>query len=146
MRNICEEKNSELEEEVIRYYNLRLENPYFRLYGLLDVVEVKGNEIYPVDRKTGKAPEQGVYRPHRFQLVAQAFLIEANFGKDVSKSVIEYSEEGRREVTISIKDKLDLIKILDEMRQVVSHEKLPTPTAHVKKCEDCEYWKKCKRI
>ncbi|MFX1521405.1 MAG: CRISPR-associated protein Cas4 [Promethearchaeota archaeon] len=146
MRNIYEEKNSEFEEEVVRYYNLRLKNPYFRLYGLLDVVEVKGNEIYPVDRKTGKAPEQGVYRPHRFQLAAQAYLIEANFGKDVSKSVIEYSKEGRREITISIKDKIDLIRILNEMRQIVSQEKLPRPTPHVGKCADCEYWKKCRRL
>lgn len=139
-------KNTSTRSNVIRYYNLRLENPYFRLYGLLDVMEVKDNEIYPVDRKTGKAPEHGVYRPHRFQLVAEAFLMEANFGRDVSKGVIEYRNARKRVIILSIKDKLEFINIINELRQIVSQEKLPKPTSHIRKCTDCEYWKKCRRI
>jgi len=62
-----------------KYFNIYLTDSKLGLVGLLDYFEFDGNEAYPVEIKSGNIPPGNLDNPHKYQVTAQALLIEKNF-------------------------------------------------------------------
>jgi CRISPR-associated exonuclease Cas4 len=138
-------KNSD-EEYIQKYFNVYLNDPDIGLVGLIDYFEFNGSEAYPVEIKTGRIPPEGLENPHKNQIIAQAILIERNFDFLVKKAKIYYS--GSKKVInhpIKVEDKLNVLKIIGDIREMLTNERIPAPSSDVGKCEDCECKNYCLR-
>ncbi|MHA1457327.1 MAG: CRISPR-associated protein Cas4 [Promethearchaeota archaeon] len=129
-----------------KYYNIYLTDPVSGLVGLIDYFEFDGVEAFPVEIKTGNVPQNGFDGSHKYQVVAQAILIEKNFDFLVKKVRIYYSKPDKViDYHIYIKDKLHVLKLTNEIAKIILTEKIPNPTKDVGKCIDCECRNFCYR-
>ncbi len=129
-----------------KYYNIYLTDPDLGLVGLIDYFEFDGNEAYPIEIKSGNAPPQDLDNPHKYQVVAQAMLIEKNFDFLVKMVRIFYTKLDKVvDYPITIEDKLALLKIVEEITEMLSSEQMPDPTNDKGKCVDCECKNYCLR-
>ena len=139
--NKSEEINSQ------KYYNVYLSDPSAGLVGLIDYFEYDGNEAYPVEIKSGNIPPVTLEDPHKYQVSAQAILIEKNFDFLVKKVRIVYSKHKKVvDHFISMEDKLAVLKMVNDIRKMIYSEKIPPPTKDMGKCIDCECKNYCLRV
>lgn len=129
-----------------KYYNIYLTDPQLGLVGIIDYFEYDGIEAYPVEIKTGNIPPKGFDNPHKYQVTSQAILIEKNFDFLVKKGRVFYSKFNKTvDYLITIEDKLKLMQILKEIREMLSSEKIPESTNNIRKCVDCQCRNYCLR-
>lgn len=105
----------------------------------IDLVEVEGGFVVPVDYKVGRAPEipEGAFEPERVQVCAQVLLLRAH-GYDVPKGVL-YFAGSRRRVDVEVTDALvaRAHEAVREARAVQDAEALPPPLVDSPKCRRC---------
>ncbi len=129
-----------------KYYNIYLTDPDLGLVGLIDYFEFDGNEAYPIEIKSGNDPPKDLDNPHKYQVVAQAMLIEKNFDFLVKMVRIFYSKLDKVvDYPITIEDKLAVLKIVEEITEMLSSEQMPESTNDIGKCVDCECKNYCLR-
>lgn len=142
----CRAKRTEIKENVTRYYNFYLQSEFLGLSALIDYFQYDGQNIVPVDVKTGKRASEKLQLGHYLQIVAQSLLVEVCFGVTVKYAIIKYTNTNEeRKVEITTQAKLTVLRILTQMRKMVEEETMPPPTSNSGKCTDCEYWKVCRR-
>jgi len=130
-----------------KYFNLYFKDEELGLIGLIDYLESDGDELIPVEYKTGHPQDGSETDYHRAQLVAQALLVERHFHHFVRKVKIVYEQlEAPVLFEISGADKVSVLQMLETMRNIINQELLPEPTPHEAKCQDCEFWRVCLRI
>jgi CRISPR-associated protein Cas4 len=66
-----------------------LRAPQYNLSGKPDYVVRQGKEFTPVDLKSGAAPKK-LYESDRMQVIAQALLVEAEFGTRPAYALVQY--------------------------------------------------------
>lgn len=119
--------------------SLHLENQTLGLVAVVDILEVEGNIVTPVDYKRGATPKtpEGAWEPDRVQVCAQALLLEAA-GYTCHSAVIYYAAS-RQRVTIEIDDALKqhTKNLLAEFRQVAESGTIPAPLIDSPKCPRC---------
>jgi CRISPR-associated protein Cas4 len=130
-----------------KYYNLYIRDEELGLIGLIDYLESDGDELIPVEYKTGNPQDGTATDYHRAQLIAQALLIERYFRRVVRKVKVIYEKLKDPVIyEISGEDKVRLFRQLDEIRGIITQELMPVPTPHEAKCQDCEFWRVCLRV
>ncbi|MHA1405333.1 MAG: CRISPR-associated protein Cas4 [Candidatus Helarchaeota archaeon] len=140
-------KAPEENEEILRYYNLYLRDERLGLISVLDCLEIKGDEATPIDIKTGFRVSEAISDHHLAQLVAQAILVESQLRLLVRKIKVWHVRAKREQVVeIGIMEKSDVLRKLDEIREIALSEVLPCPTPHEAKCNECEFWRYCFRV
>lgn len=138
--------NRSKEDYAQKYYNVYLTDPQLGLVGLIDYFEFDGKEAYPVEIKSGNIPPEGIDNPHKYQVTAQAILIEKNFNFLVKKVRVYYSKHNKIvDYPIGVEEKLKVMKIIDEINKLLASEKMPEPTKDKGKCIDCECRNYCLR-
>ncbi|MHA1439580.1 MAG: CRISPR-associated protein Cas4 [Promethearchaeota archaeon] len=138
--------NKSEEKYAQKYYNIYLTDSQTGLVGLIDYFEFDGKEAYPVEIKSGNMPPEGHDNPHKYQVTAQAILIEKNFDFLVKKVRVFYSKYNKViEYPIGIEDKLKVMNIIKKIRRLIESEKIPEPTKNKGKCIDCECKNYCLR-
>jgi len=134
------------DDHVQKYYNVYLSDAELGLVGFLDYFEYDGKEAYPIEIKTGNIPAGELINSHKMQVAAQAMLIEKNFDFLVKKVRIFYTKFQKfTDYSIDIEDKLKVMEIIQEIREIISKERMPIPIDNPAKCRDCECTKYCKR-
>jgi len=127
------------EDYIHKYFNVYLTDPRIGLVGLIDYFEFNGKEAYPVEFKSGNIPPEGLENPHKYQVTAQAMLIESSFDFLVKKVRIYYSKFQKIvDYPIDSEDKLKVLKIIRKIEKIITLEKIPQPTQDKGKCIDCE--------
>ncbi len=104
----------------------------------IDVVDVEGNRVMPIEYKRGKQPpvEEGAYLPERVQLCAQVLLLREH-GFDCEDAAIYFAQDHRR-VPIAITERLVEETLLAVARaQKVASGAIPEPLAEDPKCNGC---------
>lgn len=119
--------------------SLTLSAPGEGLVAKLDLLELDGNTVTPVDYKRGSVPDipEGAYEPERVQLCAQGLILREN-GYDCREGVIYYIAS-RRRVTIPFDDAL-VARTREQaaaFRQTAAESKLPPPLEDSPKCPRC---------
>lgn len=127
------------------YFSMYLFSERLGLAGVVDYFDYGGGVIVPVEVKFGGRGR--IYAGHYLQLVAEALLLEDCFGVSIEKGVIEYPDEGlRRDVKITVGAKVKVLKILNDIKEILEYEKLPPPSRNRAKCEACEVYVVCRGI
>jgi CRISPR-associated protein Cas1 len=119
--------------------SVELSDPELGLVAKIDLVEVEGEWVQPVDVKKGKRPhvEKGAYEPERVQVCAQGLLLRAH-GYRCDSGVIYFAGSNER-VEVTFDDELvDLTRAkLVELRGAASAAALPPPLVDSPKCVRC---------
>ncbi|WP_437192505.1 CRISPR-associated endonuclease Cas4g/Cas1g [Planctomicrobium sp. SH527] len=105
----------------------------------LDLLEIEGLRVTPVDYKRGHVPDipAGAYDPERVQLCAQGLILREN-GYDCSEGVIYYISS-RRRVTIPFDEELIALtrKQISDFNTTSAAGICPPPLEDSPKCPRC---------
>ena len=119
--------------------SVRLEDAALSLVAVVDLLEVDGDSVTPIDYKRGTAPDlpEGAWEPERVQLCAQGLLLRAA-GYACAEGVLYFSASKRR-VTISFDDALvnRTLSLLADFKRVAADGTIPPPLEDSPKCPRC---------
>lgn len=105
----------------------------------IDLVEVEGGEVVPVDYKKGRPPDipEGAWEPERVQVCAQGLLLRAH-GYTCSHGMLWFAG-ARRRVVVPLDDALvtRTLSLRDEARRLARSDDLPPPLVSSPKCQGC---------
>ncbi len=126
-----------------RHFDLLVSSANLGLSGQIDEVVETEDQLVPVDYKLAR---QAGYH-FKMQLTAYALLLEDTFQKRVSRGFI-YLIPSRKalEVQITLKLRTDVQRALDEMRNIMDREQIPSPTEWRQRCVDCEFRRFCNDV
>ena len=126
-------------ESPIHARSLMLSAPAEGLLAKLDLLEMEGMDVTPVDYKRGKAPTipEGAYEPERVQLCAQGLILRAN-GFRCDRGVL-YFIASKTRVTIEFTEELirRTRQLRDDFRLTAAAGILPPPLVDSPKCPRC---------
>lgn len=129
----------DLNDEKIHARSITLSSEQEGIVAKLDVLEIDGNQVTPVDYKRGHVPEipAGAYDPERVQICAQGLILREN-GYDCSEGVIYYISSKRR-VTIPFDDELIALtrKQISQFKTTAASGICPPPLEDSPKCPRC---------
>jgi CRISPR-associated protein Cas1 len=105
----------------------------------IDVVEVEGGAVVPIEYKRGKKPDvpEGAYLPERAQLCAQVLLLREH-GFRCEEAAVYFAGD-RQRVAIDIDDGLveTTLRSVRRARELAANGILPPPLADSPKCVGC---------
>jgi CRISPR-associated protein Cas1 len=139
------------EGDALHTRSAHLSSERLGLTGILDAIEEKGDEVYPVETKHGSAPRDEDGRPTAWdndavQLCAQGMLLEEELGRPVPRGVLFYA--GTRERVVVEFDEALRAKTLAAIEQVrvlsgrdAPPEPLPPELRH--RCHGCSLVSVC---
>ena len=105
----------------------------------IDVVDVEGSNVIPIEYKRGKKPDipEGAYLPERAQLCAKVLLLREH-GFQCDHGEIYYAKD-RQRVTIVIDEPL-MARTRDavtKIKEIADEGELPAPLRNNPKCNGC---------
>ncbi len=119
--------------------SVELSDPGLGLIAKIDLVEIEGERVQPVDTKKGKRPHlaKGTYDPERVQVCAQGLLLRSH-GYRCDSGYIYYAGSNER-VQVEFDDELVALTLskLDELRAMATAGTLPPPLVDSPKCVRC---------
>lgn len=105
----------------------------------LDVVDVNGTDVVPIEYKRGKKPDlpEGAYLPERAQVCAQVLLLREH-GYQCDHGEIYYAKDRQRQ-PIEISEELIRLTIaaIARVRDVSEQGQIPAPLRDSPKCNGC---------
>lgn len=112
-----------------------------RLTGKPDYLVERGEQIIPVEVKSGKAP-QAPYDSHIYQLASYCLLVERTMGKRPPYGIIHYEN---RDFAIDYTPTLEasLMEILAEMRRDERSPNVDCSHHSAARCRGCGYRQIC---
>jgi len=127
------------EEERVHARSITLSSNRLGLIARMDLVEVEGNQVTPVDYKRGKRPHipRGAYDPERVQLCVQALILEEH-GYACEEGVL-YFVESRERVKVLFNEELRVMThgAINGLRLVAAGGQIPPPLQDSPKCPRC---------
>ncbi len=122
----------------------RLSSQILGMRGIIDELEVYPEFFVPVELKTGKAPDEGVWPGHKVQVGAYAMLLEESFGVKVKTAVIRYLDTNAiREITINPFLRQEVEELVKKVNELLNSGKIPDFTTNENKCKACDLKDTC---
>jgi len=123
----------------------RLERPLFSreflLTGKPDYLVADGNDVIPVEVKSGRAPAQP-YPSHLLQLAAYCLLVEECYGRRPPYGIIKYTGRAFEvDYTPALED--ELLATMDLMRTNLADGDAPRSHNEPRRCQACGYRQHC---
>lgn len=111
------------------------------LTGKADVVEFsETGKPYPVEYKSGRKKHS---LPDRIQLTGQALCLEEMFDCTIVEGALFYHRSRHREIVpIDAKLRDKTLSVIEEVRELLSHDALPPPN-HDARCRHCSLADAC---
>ncbi len=105
---------------------LRVSSEKLRLKGIVDRIEVHGSEYVPVEIKTGKAPNEGVWPDHRLQLSAYMLMLSEKFRASIKEGLVNYVAAGQsRQVVMNPFMEYEVAGAVNNVFALVEQKKVP---------------------
>lgn len=126
-------------DERLHARSVMLSAPQVGLIARMDLLEVDGTNVTPIDYKRGRAPdtEERAWEPERVQLCAQALILEEN-GYTVERGVLYFvTSKQRVEVPIDAELRARTLALLAELRTSAAKVEPPPPLVDSPKCPRC---------
>ncbi len=135
-----EEKDEGQQEKDEKPYTARsvwLSSEKLGLTAKVDVVDVDGSTVVPIEYKRGKEPEHGPYLPEQAQVGVQVLLLREH-GYECPSGEIYFAEENKR-VQIDITPSLEQIIVggVAKARKLLVEGQCPPPLEDNPKCNGC---------
>lgn len=125
-------------------YSYLVKDKRVGLIGICDKVEIIDGKYYPILLKSSNPPLKGVWDSDAIELVANAILLEEEFGTEVFVGFVDYEKIGdRRPVVMDVNLRKALFEVLDEIHEIIENKKLPQVKMSERKCGSCQYKNIC---
>jgi CRISPR-associated exonuclease Cas4 len=122
----------------------RISSEKLGVKGIIDELEVYPEFFVPVELKTGKAPDEGVWPGHKIQVGAYAMLLEESFGVKVKTAVIRYLDtNATREVAINPFLRQEVEELVKKVNELLNSGKIPDFVDNENKCKACDLRDTC---
>jgi CRISPR-associated protein Cas1 len=135
----AEEGDHPAPPEIQQIRSVELSDPELGLTARIDLVEIEGDRVQPVDTKKGKRPhvERGAYEPERVQVCAQGLLLRRH-GHRCDSGILYFAGSNER-VVVEFDDELIALTLakLAELRATAASGLLPPPLVDSPKCVRC---------
>lgn len=106
------------------------------LSGRIDRLACYDTSVVPVELKSGKPPQEGVWDGHRLQVAAYAMLLSDHFGVSVGRGVVHYVDAGvQREVVLNPFLRDWVMDIRDACNGILESRQVPQSCGR----ENCEF-------
>ncbi|HQE24068.1 MAG: CRISPR-associated endonuclease Cas4g/Cas1g [Bacillota bacterium] len=126
--------------EYTQYRRIHLTSEKLGLSGILDVVEERAGEIYPVEFKTGTTKDK---LNDAVQLCCQALLLEEHLGTHLEKGYIHYTGSQRRKVIWFDQQLRDTAySAIENAKRIILSNEIPAPVADAR-CNGCSLASRC---
>ena len=109
----------------------------YRLKGRPDFLFQRGNQLIPVEVKTGATPRQP-HLSHVMQLLAYCILVEENYGQRPPYGIIRYPRV-QFEITFTAEQETELVAILNDMQDKRRQVEVHRSHASVQRCNACRF-------
>ena len=128
-----------------------LSEQYFKserlnLSGVVDVLEIHdiaGDKIFvPIELKTGKFPDKGMWDGHKIQLAAYMLLLEDS-GKKVDEAVIRYKDADKRILQMNTFLRDEVLELITKTSNLLNNKVLPDFVDNKNKCKNCQVKDEC---
>lgn len=149
-------KHKVLGKDILQYIKTEqvaemfLESKSLQLRGIIDAVEFSGENVIPIELKTGTMPKQGVWPSHKLQVGCYILLCQEHYeDKKVEFGIVRYLDFNEdREVVLNpfLRDEIFSTrnKVIDVLQTKSIPDRLPSIEGKTnKKCINCLYKKKC---
>ncbi|MGI6225898.1 MAG: CRISPR-associated endonuclease Cas4g/Cas1g [Peptococcales bacterium] len=135
-----EERPTQWRTDRKQYRKIYLDSEFYKIAGILDVVEEKEDLIYPVEFKKGYLRNN---LNDDVQVCCQALLLEEYLKREIDKGYIYYVESAsRRVVTLSQELRELTIHTIEQGRYIVEEQLLPEPV-NDQRCNGCSLIERC---
>lgn len=128
-----------------REISVYLASPQLRLRGVVDeVLWLKDGTLAPLDYKYTEVRDD-VYKTHRVQLLIYALLIEVTYRAEVTRGYAAYIRGGNKliEVSVTEEGRAEVMRLVDEIFDIIATGRLPARTRNRNQCADCCYKNIC---
>lgn len=123
---------------------LRVESKELELKGIIDEVLIYPDKIMPIELKTGKMPDSGVWDSHRIQVGAYIILLNIEYKSNISEGVVRYIDSGEdRKVILNPFLEKEILDIKDKVKSLLESKELPGYCRPDTKCRNCGLKDKC---
>jgi CRISP-associated protein Cas1 len=126
-------------DEKLHARSITLSSNRLGIIAKIDLVEVQGNEVSPVEYKRGKRPHvaKGAYLPELVQVCAQGLILE-DHGYTCDEGVI-YFAESRERVRVVFDEALraQTLSAINGLRLIAASGRIPPPLEDSPKCPRC---------
>lgn len=118
-----------------------LYDPVLEISGKPDYLIKQGNQITPVEVKSGKTPE-APYDSHIFQLAVYCALVEKNFGVTPTHGIIHYPEKTFR-VGYTTELQIRLVELIKEIQSNSRKRSMDRSHHEPGRCRNCGFRQEC---
>jgi len=109
-----------------------------QLKGVIDQLQKYENNFIPIELKTGKLPQQGIWPSHRIQLAAYALLLEDKFGMRVKEGFVHYLDYGqKKQLVMNPFLRQEVIDLTKKVIALLKSKELPDFCLNKNKCNSC---------
>ena len=122
--------------------SLLLEDEYTGLRGRPDQITRIGEDLIPVELKTGKVPKRP-HKSHQFQILAYLHLIESMTGSPPPFGFLRYGTESVHSIEWNRKQKEKLFSVIKEIQKVSVQGGAKRDHNRPGKCESCSRREDC---
>ena len=124
----------------------RVEQPLFsaalQLTGKPDYLVREGGAIVPVEVKSGRAPAEGAYAAHLYQLAAYCALVAEAYGQRPPYGLIKYADKLLK-IPYTHELESELFGLLDEMREDAEADDVERSHDSAARCRSCGFREVC---
>ena len=123
---------------------IRIESQKLGLKGIIDVLEVFRDNLVPLELKTGKAPQEGVWPGHKIQLAAYMLLLSEKYSTNIKEGFIEYLDtKEKREIIMNPLLAEEVIQTTTEVKELLKNKQIPEICDNENKCAACGLKQQC---
>ncbi|MGI6365395.1 MAG: CRISPR-associated endonuclease Cas4g/Cas1g [Bacillota bacterium] len=127
-------------DDYVQFRRVHLASPDLGLSGILDIVEEKDGNLYPVEFKTGQVKDK---LADAVQLCCQAMLLEEQLGRDIEKGYIHYTGSKRRKlIWLDQQLRETARQAIADAKRLVQSTDIPAPVADAR-CNGCSLAQRC---
>tara|TARA_Y100000310_G_scaffold284448_1_gene307223 strand:+ start:693 stop:1478 length:786 start_codon:yes stop_codon:yes gene_type:complete len=103
---------------------LRVQSQTLQIRGIIDRVEKYNNEFIPIEVKTGRAPDEGIWKNHKIQLAAYILLLSEHYGTKITEGFVDYSGS-KRKLTLNPFLENQVTEIRDKVLDILNKKTIP---------------------
>ncbi len=123
---------------------LKIESEALKLVGKIDQVHVYGSEYVPLELKTGRTPNEGVWPSHRIQIAAYSLLLQEHFKKPIKEGYIVYLDSNqKRHVSMNPFMRNEVVQLVNEIMALLDSKDVPDYCHNENKCRKCGLKQTC---
>ncbi len=117
---------------------IRIQSKQLELRGIIDKLEIHGTRIIPIEMKSGKMPNKGIWPGHKIQLAAYLLMLQEKYIKTIKSGFIHYIDHNeKRELILNPFLSQEVVEIKDKVKHLLKSKNMPNVCQNKNKCNAC---------